>query len=143
MARPTKFSDTTAKAICLRIMEGESLRTICRDQKMPARSTVHGWLFEHEAFSDQYARAREVQADTLFDESLEIADDEDGDFIADREGDREIVRGNGVAVQRDRLRVDTRKWMAGKLRPKKYGDKVDIDLNAQVVGNVVFKGING
>jgi len=77
---------------------------------MPNRATVFRWLGANVEFCDQYARARESQADALFDEILGISDNtqEDAD------------------VQRDRLRVDARKWMAGKLRPKAYGEKVDL-----------------
>jgi hypothetical protein len=62
-------------------------------------------------------RAREAQADAIFDECLDIADDGSNDFMGEDE------KYNGDAVARSKLRVDTRKWMAGKLAPKKYGDK--------------------
>ncbi len=90
---------------------------------MPAISTVMGWLFDgnHAEFSEQYAHAREMQADALFDEALEIADDAAGDWTEDGNGKRALDHEH---VQRSRLRVDTRKWAAGKLAPKRYGDKI-------------------
>lgn len=109
MARPSEFSREIADTICERLIEGESLRTICLADEMPSKATICRWLATHDEFRDQYAHAREFQADTLFDESLDIAD---------------ATGANASDVQRDRLRVDTRKWMAGKLRPKKYGDKI-------------------
>jgi hypothetical protein len=109
---------------------------------MPAASTVCRWLAQNEEFRKQYAHARELQADALFDESLDIADDDNGDLVAEKEKDGTIVRGNSVAVQRARLRIDTRKWMAGKLRPKVYGDKLDLEANGNAVGLIVFKGLN-
>ena len=74
---------------------------------MPNRSSVHKWLAENKDFSDQYARAKDNQADTLADELIYIAD-------------------NAEDVQKARLQVDTRKWVASKLKPKKYGDKLDM-----------------
>jgi hypothetical protein len=79
-------------------------------------------------FRDQYARAREVQADTLFDECLEIADDASGDVIEQAGEDGAVISvANHTRVARDRLRVDARKWMVAKLAPKKYGDRPQIE----------------
>ena len=75
------------------------------------------------AFSEQYARAREAQADKLAEESLQIADDGRSDTYLDAEGNEKT---DNEAIQRSRLRVDTRKWLASKMAPKKYGDKVAI-----------------
>lgn len=124
MSRPSEFSQTVADAICERLAEGESLRTICSDDALPARSTVFKWLATADGFADQYARAREAQAEALFEDMLEIADDSSHDVkLVGREGEeREVCDTEFVA--RAKLRVDTRKWMASKLAPKKYGDRI-------------------
>ena len=103
------------------------MRSICRADEMPALSTVFLWIGKHPEFSDQYTRARESQADALFEDILEIADDARNDWMERRgeEGAGWVV--NGEHLQRSRLRIDARKWMAGKLRPKKYGDKTQIE----------------
>ncbi len=117
-----KFSQKLFDEICGRLAEGESLRSICRSDDMPSTTSVMKWLAKDGALVQQYARARDAQADALFDEILEIADDGRNDWVSSQEdGDRY----NGDHVQRSRLRVDARKWMAGKLRPKVYGDKID------------------
>ena len=123
MGRPTDYCAETANAICARLMDGESLRTICSGDNMPARSSVHLCLAAHKDFSDQYAMARERQADTIFDECLAIAD-------TPLRGERKTTKADGAVetVEEDmiahrRLQIDARKWMAGKLRPKVYGDK--------------------
>jgi hypothetical protein len=126
MARPSEFSQETADYICEQLIEGRSLRSICADDEdVPSASTICRWLSANEEFRKQYAHARELQADALFDESLDIADDMERDLVPD-EKEETVVRGNGVAVQRARLRVDTRKWMASKLAPKRYGDKLEL-----------------
>ncbi len=121
--RPTRYTEAIAVKICRRLAEGESLRKICKNTSMPAISTVMGWLFDgkHADFSEQYARARDLQADTLFDEALEIADEGSKDWTTTEDGKKILDQEH---VQRSRLRVDTRKWAAGKLAPKRYGDKL-------------------
>jgi hypothetical protein len=81
MARPTNYSDEKAEAICASIAEGQSLRSICNSDAMPDKATVFRWLAKYEAFRDRYAIAREAQADALFDEILEIADDARNDWM--------------------------------------------------------------
>ncbi len=122
------FSQEVADAICERISNGESLRAICDDEQMPAASTVFKWLTEQQTFSEQYARAREAQADALFDDILDIADDARNDWMERRGEEDAGWTANGEHIQCSKLRVDARKWMAGKLKPKKYGDKQEIDL---------------
>lgn len=126
--RPSVYSDGVAAIILERIADGESLRTICADDDMPARSTVFRWLARNNEFSDQYARAREEQADAIFDEILDIADDARNDWMERRGEDDAGWVANGEHIQRSRVRIDARKWMAGKLRPKKYSDKVDVTV---------------
>lgn len=128
--RPSNFNVQVGDDICERLADGESLRSICRDEGMPGKATVFRWLQKHESFRDQYTRARESQADALFDEILDIADEQctmvraskHGSRDDDGDGNTEVVYDT-VAVQRNRLRIDARKWMAGKMRPKVYGDK--------------------
>lgn len=137
MGRPSLFTAELAAAICERISLGESLRSICRDEKMPAQSTVFRWLSQDAAFSEQYARAKEESADTLADEILEIADDATNDWM-ERHGDGDAGWiANGEHIQRSRLRVDARKWVAAKLKPKKYGERQTIEHEGGVNLNVV------
>jgi hypothetical protein len=127
----TKFTGKIADEICERLAGGESLRSICCDEKMPGQTTVFRWLAANEEFRKQYAHAREAQADALFDEILDIADDGANDWMERKSEDGETLLGwreNGEALRRSALRVDARKWMAGKLRPKVYGDRQALDV---------------
>lgn len=126
MGRQTEFSQAVADTICERIAEGQSLRSICKDEDMPALSTVFKWLSQQKLFADQYARAREEQAETLADEIVEIADESETRVVIGSD-EEQIVVFDSTAVARNRLRVDARKWVASKLKPKKYGDKVDLN----------------
>lgn len=134
MGRPSTYSDKVADAICERIAMGESLRAICRDEAMPAMSTVFKWLTQQSAFAEQYAHAREEQAETLADEIVAIADEAEVAVKHEGEEVRLVLDATGVA--RNRLRVDARKWAASKLKPKKYGDKVDLNHGGRIDSSI-------
>jgi hypothetical protein len=130
MGKPTEFSQAVVDAICERLADGESLRSICSGDDMPSRASVFRWLSDEtrQAFRDQYAHARDAQADALADEIVDIADDSALDIVkGGKYGDQERV--NAEVVARARLRVDARKWVAAKLKPKKYGDKIEAEVN--------------
>ena len=123
--RPSKFTPDIAEAICQRIAEGESLRSVCRGDDMPDKSTVLRWLDDNEEFRDQYARAREAQADHFAEEIIEIADDATNDFMERKRKDGSLETAlNAENIQRSRLRVDARKWLMARMAPKKYGSRI-------------------
>ena|SRR5690242_2057333 len=128
--RPTIFTPELGTEICQRLAEGESLRSICSDAKIPTRGTVLRWVLdgEHKEFSLQYARARELQAETMADEIQDIADDGHNDWMERQYGDSTAWVANKEAMGRSRLRIDARKWVAAHLLPKKYSDKVINEL---------------
>lgn len=134
VGRPSSFTEEIANRICDRIVAGDSLRTVCAAEDMPAPSTVFLWLSKNKEFSEQYARAREAQADALFDEVLDIADDGTNDWMERHSKDGKSLGWalNGEAVRRSQLRVDARKWMAGKLQPKKYGERLDLNHSGSI-----------
>ncbi len=129
VGRPSSYTAEIGETIFEQMVEGRSLRAICRDEEMPDFSTVKRWLRKDDAFRAQYARAREDQADTYLDEIIEIADDDGQDRI---ERQREH-KGTGTWVEnseyinRSRTRIDARKWFMSKMAPKKYGDKVEVE----------------
>lgn len=118
--------DEIGKAICEKIALGDSLNAICKEDGMPDKATVIRWAMERSedpnAFCNQYARARQIQAELRADEIIDIADDNSLDFKEDN-GRVSVDHEN---IQRARLRVDTRKWYLSKVLPKVYGDKLAI-----------------
>ena len=139
MGRPSKYSDHLAQVICLRIAEGESLNKICKDDEMPERVTIYRWLLEKEDFCNNYARAREDQAETHADEIVDIADQLPYQ-ITDKDGN---IRIDSAYVQWQKNRIDARKWVASKLKATKYGDvlKHTGDANNPLVVDVLAKEI--
>jgi len=111
------------------------------DPKFPDVTTVMKWLREDEIFSQHYAQAREAQADYMADQIVEISDDDSLDMAFKEDGTPFVDKEH---IQRSKLRVDARKWVASKLKPKKYGDKLEQTMQnpdgSPISINVVFKG---
>lgn len=114
--RPSEYSDDRAGYICGQLAEGRSLSAICREDDVPTMATILRWLADerYSMFRDMYEKAREIQAETHADILTDIADD---------------VQPDAAHVAKAKLRIDTRKWVAAKLKPRKYGDKVDLTSN--------------
>jgi hypothetical protein len=134
------FNQDIADMILARIATTEKgVERICidlgaeYDEKLewfPSPSTVWQWLNDNPVFRQDYAHAKEMQADVLFDQMIEIADQDrvcveetvaetkDGTFT-------KTVRKDNTT--RSQMKVDARKWVLAHLKPKKYGDKLDVD----------------
>lgn len=112
------YSDEQKKEIlefiCDELIEGKSLRRICLDNKdMPNAATIFRWMADEESeYATIIARARNVQADALFDDMSDLIN-------------RMIDEGlDPTAVK---TAIWAKQWQAGKLKPKKYGDKIDLN----------------
>ena len=112
-------------AICQRVMDGESIRSICRRDGMPSKATVFNWLAQDLTFREAYLLAKQILAEQFAEEIVEISDDSSKDYVDGKNG-RELDQEH---VQRSRLRVDSRKWLAAKLAPKRYGDASTVTVN--------------
>jgi hypothetical protein len=119
--RPSAYTEEEADVICTWIAEGKSLKSYCRASGRPMM-TVYRWLREYADFRDRYARAHEDRADTLADELVDIADS--------------VAAGSLEEIQAARLRVDTRKWIAAKLRPGRWGEQKDVGPKTNVTFNI-------
>lgn len=93
---------------------GLSLISIAKREGMPCRATVYKWIEEEPGFADDYTRARSLQADSLAEEVVEIADTEPD-------------------TNRAKTRIDARKWYAGQVAPKKYGNRLDVNQTGMMV----------
>lgn len=109
--RPSSYNQDTANEFCARIADGQSLRRVCREDDMPSAKTIFNWFESYPEFLQQYARAKEESAEAHADNIQDIADD--------------VLKGN-IDPQAARVAGDLLKWTASKLKPKKYGDKLDL-----------------
>jgi len=114
------------EAVINDIEEGNSLRKALGFYNISS-ATFYQWLDGNDERKKRYARACEDRADKLFEEILEIADKQDKDVY---EVDGVVYTDHNV-INRSRLQVDARKWMAAKMNPKKFGDKVDMTTNGK------------
>jgi hypothetical protein len=126
MAAIFEMTEELFDEVCERMVDGESVRTICKDEHMPSISTFMKILNQDPERSAQYARALQLRADAMFEEILDISDDGTNDYMLRNADDPTSVVLNGEHVQRSKLRVDSRKWALGRMNPKKYGEKTFI-----------------
>ena len=127
MVRPTEYSPEVVDAICDQMVNGKGLLKICADDNMPGRTTIYRWLATNPEFRKRFAEAREALMDFYAEQILTIAFDESGDVILDQGKDgKTSAVANHAKVQRDRLKVDSLKWTASRLFPKRYGDKMEL-----------------
>jgi len=124
---PTHYTRDKAVEICARISNGESLAQMVKDPDMPVQSTVYKWLIDNPEFSEMYTRAREWQADTNADQILQIADEHPPEYTDDK--GRTSLDSSYIAWQRSR--IDARKWTAMKLKPRKYGDRMQMSGDSE------------
>ena len=123
MAFSEEQKKTILNIIFASIADGNSLRSICANapEDFPHRDTINEWIKANEYFSDQYARAMEKRQESLFEEIIDIAD-KSIPGVPD-----ELIQDDMVTIQRDKLKIETRKWILGKMNPKKYGERAIIE----------------
>lgn len=122
--RPASYSPELADAILHRLEGGESMVKICESPGMPSRTTVFKWIATDKAFADRYAHAKDVGLEFMAEEMLKIADEP--------VGSTDNGSTDNGAVQKQRLQVDTRKWLLSKLAPKKYGDRTKVEHSGSI-----------
>lgn len=124
--RPTDYNPEIAKRICDLIATNTvGVKRLCAmHSDLPNHDTIYQWILKHKEFADQYALAKQLQQDIQVEEMLEIADDDTNDLIQTEKG----WSANMAAINRARLKIDTRKWHASKLNAKKYGDKMQQEV---------------
>jgi len=112
-----EFNQEAVDFICEKIANGDSLRKVLREhqaaQNLPGMSTIFKWLDAHESFAKQYARACDERVETFAEEIKDLSD--------------EAVGKGAAGVNAKKLQIETRKWLMGKTKPKKYGDRVQVD----------------
>lgn len=129
------------KAVCERVAHGELVKFAAIAEGTTAKS-IREWALDEDALGALYARARESQAHALAEQALEIADGEDAltqmyEDAIEKEDER-LKEANNKSrypviaalranlLNRDRMRMDARKWLTSKIAPRLYGEKLEV-----------------
>lgn len=120
--RPTVYNETVFNEICSQLADGNSLKSICLDEGMPSKASFYNWLNNSVDLLDRYTRAKEDSSDALADDIQDIAD-------------RVLV--GSYEANNARVAIDAKKWIASKLKPKKYGDKIDVTSDGEKLEGLV------
>lgn len=126
MSRPCEYDEAIFTELLTRLASGETLLAICNSEdRFPDPSTIRRWVVNDlNGCSARYTRAREEQVHAMIDETISISDDSRRDTVTRRTASGEEYEApDNEWINRSRLRVDTRKWLASKIVPKIYGDK--------------------
>lgn len=137
----TKYTSEDKRRISRQVFnlmeQGVPLGKSCKQIGIP-KGTVQDWIKASEELTGQYAIAREALLEHWAEEVATISD-EDPMQIVDQNG---IARYDSAAVQHQRLRVDSRKWLLSKLKPKQYGDKIVTEHSGVDGGPITLAGLD-
>ena len=131
--RPSTFTEAIGALICTRIAGGETLSAICKTPGLPATQTIYQWRRKNSQFDADYRVARVDQMESWADEILEIADDSTFDTVTKTGKNGATYEAvDHENIQRDRLRVDVRKFIMAKIAPRIYGDKLQHEHSGEI-----------
>lgn len=118
--RPRPTEPAALALLCQRLVGGLSMSDACLDPRCPGETEVYQEMAVNQSFYGTIARAREAQQHVIIDSTIKMADEATVE-------DWQVVR----------MRIWARQWRAGKLAPKTYGDKIDVN-HGGLVGTVAL-----
>lgn len=127
VGRPTKYTQVLADEICERISLGASMRSVCRDDAMPEMQTIWRWLREKKVFSERYASATAERTESQQEDLIEMGDE------AIEKAQVVDSKASNAVVSAYKLKADNLKWSMSKMKPKKYGDKLDLTSDGKAL----------
>lgn len=134
MARPTDYTKELAEELCNRVADGNSLRTVCLSEDMPDKSTIFRWFRLYKEFNDQYAQACDERVEAQHEDLLELGDE------AVRLAQWVNDKVSNAVVSAVKLKADNMKWSMSKMKPKKYGDRIDHTTNGKDLPTPIYGG---
>lgn len=121
------YSKKLFTQICDRIISGDSLLKICKDEGYPDRVTFYHWLEKYPDLITTYTRATEARADYMAESMLDVIDN---------------AASTRDEIERAKVKIETLKWHASKLKPKKYGDKLDVTSGGERIEHPIYGGLS-
>lgn len=125
--RPTDYNNDLASKICKQLAMGKSLRAVCREDDSPDMSTIYDWLRIYPEFTNQYEQACQDRVEAQL-EDLNYMGDEALDYVKNNPD-----KNTSAVVSAYKLKADNMRWTMSKIKPKKYGDKMDVTSDGKVL----------
>lgn len=122
----TTYTTDVADKVCAAIADGASLRSVCKKAGMPSKATVFRWLRDHPEFAAMYEQATDDRVDAQVEEIVDIADS---------------CKPDKESIQKAKLRIYARIEAAQKMKPKKYGAKLQAEISGPDGKPIEFTGI--
>ncbi len=127
------YTDELADAILAELATSSAgLNSICAREDFPHPATVYRWVLDRPGFCEKYTRAKEHQTTVLEEEILQIADNTQLGEVVTLKADGTEERKMADMLEHRKLKIESRKWLMGKLRPKKYGDRQAIEVSGEL-----------
>ena len=125
--RPTSYTKELGDIICSQIADGTSLKRICEAENTPDKKTVYMWMRTNEDFRNNYAQATLDRTEAQLEELNELGAESIQTALST--GDKRA----GAVVQAYKLKADNMKWVMARMKPKKYGDKIDMTTDGKAI----------
>ncbi len=132
LGRPSDYTQEMANEICQDISSGKSLRAICRDENRPSIATIFKWMRDYPDFLKQYEVATSERADYQLEELNDIG--EEAVNYAKTSDDKNV----SAVITAYKLKADNMRWTMSKIKPKKYGEKVDVTSDGEKIQNTIL-----
>lgn len=115
------------ESICLKLESSwKGINTLCREHDLESSSSFYHFKNNSQKALERYTRAREIQLDYLEELLQELVFNESRDRATSG-----TVNIGSNAINRDRLKADTLKFILSKLRPQKYGNRLEVNIKAE------------
>lgn len=134
MARPSDYNNEIVNKVCEQMSLGNSLKRICEADDMPSISTVFSWLHSHKEFLDKYEQAIQERTESQHEMLLDLGDE------AINLAQNVDFKASNAVVSAVKLKADNMKWVMARMKPKKYGDKVDYTTNGKDIPTPIYGG---
>lgn len=130
--RPSEYTKEIGEEFCSRLSKGKSMRTVCKDDDMPSAATIFKWMRDNPEFLKQYEQAKVNSADAHLETIEELGD------LAIEEAKTVDPKSSNAVVSAYKLKADNLKWYMSKLKPKKYGEKLDVTSDGKPLPTPIY-----
>ena len=131
---PEKALKIIETVACTKLSLKKVIEHLGYDKSGMTTATIRRWMVNNKVFAAAYDKAKEWQVEEIIEEIVDISDDAGNDIllVPNKKGEAAWAMENKEFINRAKIRIETRKWLASKLLSKKYGDKIQMDGTMEV-----------